>query len=201
MVKTAPDTMRSSVVQRTMSESGAQTGATVVFAAAIETVLGDDVWPLQLTLERVGVYNITMTSTLGSRSHAAKGRVLSPAFLERQWKPGQSGNPSGHAAEYGEVVRLARQLSVRAMKRLGELIESADERVAAVAANSVLDRAYGKSEVRRPEPIDDVVARLERMTDAERLEDAKRLAAQIREALDRDRRKRTIEGDASEIED
>jgi hypothetical protein len=73
--------------------------------------------------------------------------------------------------------------------------------VAAVAANSVLDRAYGKSEVRRPEPIDDVVARLERMTDAERLEDAKRLAAQIREALDRDRRKRTIEGDASEIED
>jgi hypothetical protein len=142
-----------------------------------------------------------MTSTLGSRSGARKGRVLAPAFLARQWKPGQSGNPSGHAAAYGEVVKLARQLSVRAMERLSELMESEDERVAAVAANSILDRAYGKPEVRRPEPVDDVVARLERMTDAERLEDAKRLAAQIRETLDRDRRKRTIEGDATEIED
>ena len=142
-----------------------------------------------------------MTSTLGSRSGARKGRVLAPAFLARQWKPGQSGNPRGHAAAYGEVVKLARQLSVRAMERLSELMESEDERVAAVAANSILDRAYGKPEVRRPEPVDDVVARLERMTDAERLEDAKRLAAQIRETLDRDRRKRTIEGDATEIED
>src|ERR1700681_4033900 len=104
-----------------------------------------------------------MTSTLGSRSGARKGRVLSPAFLERRWKPGQSGNPSGHAAEYGEVINLARQFSVRAMERLGELMESEDERVAAVAANSILDRAYGKPEVRRPDPADDAVARLAMM--------------------------------------
>jgi hypothetical protein len=80
------------------------------------------------------VYNMTIKSTLGSRSGARKGRVLSPAFLRRQWKPGQSGNPSGHAAEYGEVIKLARRFSVRAMERLGELMESDDERVAAVAA-------------------------------------------------------------------
>jgi len=142
-----------------------------------------------------------MTSTLGSRSGARKGRVLAPAFLARQWKPGQSGNPSGHTAEYGEVNKLARQFSVRAIERLGELMESEDERVAVVAANSILDRAYGKPEVRRPEPIDDVVARLERMTDAERLEDAKRLAARIREVLDRDRQqRRLVEGEATELE-
>ncbi len=82
-----------------------------------------------------------MSSTLGSRSPAAKQRVLSPAFLAKRWKPGQSGNPSGQTAEYGEVVALARSLSMRAIERLGELVESEDERVAAVAANAILDRA------------------------------------------------------------
>ena len=70
-----------------------------------------------------------MARALGSRSDARAGRVLSPAFLERRWKPGQSGNPSGQTAEYGEIVTLARTLSVRAIERLGELMESADERV------------------------------------------------------------------------
>src|ERR1700689_1063504 len=113
---------------------------------------------------------MTMKSTLGSRSGARKGRVLAPAFLKQRWKPGQSGNPSGHAAEYGEVNKLARQFSVRAMERLGELMESQDERVATVACNSVLDRAYGKPEVRQPEPVDDFEARLERMTPEQRME-------------------------------
>src|SRR5690348_4715751 len=82
-----------------------------------------------------------MTSTLGSRSHARKGQVLSPAFLERRWKPGQSGNPSGQTVAYGEVVRLAQSLSLRAIERLGDLMESEDERVATVACNAILDRA------------------------------------------------------------
>ena len=33
---------------------------------------------------------------------------------------------------------------MRAVERLAELMESPDERVAAVAANAILDRAYGK---------------------------------------------------------
>jgi hypothetical protein len=31
--------------------------------------------------------------------------MLSPAFLERRWKPGQSGNPSGHAARTSVLQR------------------------------------------------------------------------------------------------
>jgi hypothetical protein len=92
-----------------------------------------------------------------SQGRLCKGRVLSPAILWRQWKPGQSGNPLGHTAEYGEVNKLTRQYLVRAMERLGELMESQDERVATVACNSVLDRAYGKPEVRQPEPVDDLL--------------------------------------------
>jgi hypothetical protein len=74
---------------------------------------------------------------------------------------------------------------VRAIERLGELMESKDERVAAVACSAILDRAHGKPETRQPEPVDDMRARLERMTPEQRREDARQLAARIREQLAR----------------
>lgn len=92
-----------------------------------------------------------MSTTLGSRSTARNGKVLSPAFLNHRWKKGESGNPAGHTAEYGEVLALARSLAPRAIERLGELMESGDERVAAVACNAILDRAFGKPRERTSE--------------------------------------------------
>src|SRR5713101_5500038 len=121
--------------------------------------------------------------TLGSRSGARNERVLAPGFLERRWKPGQSGNPSGHAAEYGEVIRLARSLSIRAVERLGELMESEDERVAAVACSAVLDRAFGKPQTNRPEKEDSLAERLARMTPAERERDALELVERARRRI------------------
>jgi hypothetical protein len=41
-------------------------------------------------------------------------------------------------------MRLARAASARAVGRLIELIESSDERVATVACQAILDRAFGK---------------------------------------------------------
>src|SRR5260221_8179473 len=98
-----------------------------------------------------------MASTVGSQSDARNGRVLAPAFLQRRWKPGQSGNPSGHAAEYGEVVRLARALSNRAIERLGELMECEDPRVATLACGAILHRAFRKPQTNRPEKEDSMV--------------------------------------------
>jgi hypothetical protein len=83
---------------------------------------------------------------------ARKERMLSPEFLERRWKPGESGNPAGHSGEYGEVLRMARALAPRAIERLSELLESEDERVAAVACNALLDRAFGKPREHPPQP-------------------------------------------------
>lgn len=57
---------------------------------------------------------------------------------------GQSGNPGGRPKAEREVVDLAREASPRAIGRLVELIENRDPRVAIAAANSVLDRAFGK---------------------------------------------------------
>jgi hypothetical protein len=66
------------------------------------------------------------------------------------------------------LPKLARQAAPRAVHRLIELIDSADERVAAVACNAILDRAFG-----RPGPVkeekDDFMARLAAMTREERL--------------------------------
>jgi hypothetical protein len=99
---------------------------------------------------------------------AGKGKSVSPAFLANTWRPGQSGNPGGHSGLYGEAVKLARGLSLRAVQRLGELMESEDERVSVVACNSLLDRAFGK-----PKPVaeekDDFDARLKAMSREERL--------------------------------
>src|SRR5712691_10766571 len=91
------------------------------------------------------------TRTVRSAARTRQGRALSRAFVDKIWKPGQSGNPAGHGAEYGEVVRLARLLAPRVVERLGELIESADERVAALACNAILDRAFGKPQARPPD--------------------------------------------------
>jgi len=91
----------------------------------------------------------------------APKRQLPPALAANRWRPGQSGNPSGHSGEYGEAMRLARQAAPRAILRLMELaaldrideqgnliplhqLPEADHRVIAVAANSLLDRAFGK---------------------------------------------------------
>jgi hypothetical protein len=98
---------------------------------------------------------------------ARKGKTLSPAFLANTWRPGQSGNPGGHSGLYGEAVKLARGLSLRAVQRLGELMESEDERVSVVACNSLLDRAFGKPKA--VEEKDDMDAQLASMSREERL--------------------------------
>jgi len=100
---------------------------------------------------------------------ARKGKTLSPAFLANTWRPGHSGNPGGHSGLYGEAVKLARGLSLRAVQRLGELMESEDERVSAVACNALLDRAFGKPGLAAKEEKEGIEARLANMTREERL--------------------------------
>src|SRR5690242_4475522 len=73
-----------------------------------------------------------------------KKTVLHPVLVQKMWKPGQSGNPGGRTVEYKECVRMAKEASPRAMQRLIELMESPDERVAIMAADKIMERAWGK---------------------------------------------------------
>ena len=61
------------------------------------------------------------------------------------WKKGQSGNPGGRPKGNPEVKALAKAGSVKAIKRLIELIDSSDGRIAISASTVVLDRAWGKA--------------------------------------------------------
>jgi hypothetical protein len=98
-----------------------------------------------------------------------------------RWRPGQSGNPSGHSGEYGEAMPLARQAAPHAVRRLIELAEidqiddqgnltalstEADRRVVMVAANALIERAFGKPREYDPaqdgaEPLHRLQARVE----------------------------------------
>jgi hypothetical protein len=113
---------------------------------------------------------------------AGKGKSLSPAFLANTWRRGQSGNPGGHSGTYGEAVRVARGLSVRAVQRLSELMESEDERVSVVACNSLLDRAFGKPKPAVEEK-DDMAAKLASMSREERLAEMMRLLERMQRCL------------------
>jgi hypothetical protein len=112
----------------------------------------------------------------------APKRNLPPALAAHRWRPGQSGNPAGHSGTYGEAVKLARAAAPKAVDRLIELIDSADERVAAVASNAILDRAFGK-----PGPVkeekDDFKARLGNMTREERLALMQTMLERVRQYL------------------
>lgn len=60
------------------------------------------------------------------------------------FKKGASGNPGGRPKEAAEVKALAREYGAEAITKLVELLRGDDLRVAKAAADSLLDRAYGK---------------------------------------------------------
>jgi hypothetical protein len=91
-----------------------------------------------------------------SRGRALE-RIPSPAPL---WQKGQSGNPSGKSGFYHEAMKLARELTPAAVRRLGELAGlypdevtgewiplsklDIDPRVVSVACLGLTERTLGK---------------------------------------------------------
>src|SRR5258708_15516647 len=57
---------------------------------------------------------------------------------------GKSGNPGGRAKQFAQCQRLCREASPDAARRLIELMQSEDERVALMAADKVFERAWGR---------------------------------------------------------
>src|ERR1700738_45453 len=56
---------------------------------------------------------------------------------------GKSGNPGGRTKQFAQCQRLCREASPDAARRLIELIQSEDERVALMAADKIFERAWG----------------------------------------------------------
>jgi hypothetical protein len=64
-------------------------------------------------------------------------------LLARRWGKGESGNPGGRN-HVNEARRLAAEKTPAAMRKLVELLDSPDHRVAYMAATAILDRSMGK---------------------------------------------------------
>ena len=90
------------------------------------------------------------TVTQGKAGRAARVPVSARQLAAlRPFKPGQSGNPGGsYRARFDTVVRLAREKSIPAVKALAKILEDPNEdgRVRVVAAEAILNRAWGKRE-------------------------------------------------------
>ena len=63
-----------------------------------------------------------------------------------QFKPGQSGNPSGRPKDVGHVRDLARKHTTAAIKMLAAMMKSGEpDRTRVAAAEALLDRGWGKA--------------------------------------------------------
>ena len=60
------------------------------------------------------------------------------------WLPGRSANPGGRPGVPDAIKATLRELSPRAVERLGELLDSDDERIQLEAAKAILDRHLGR---------------------------------------------------------
>jgi len=122
---------------------------------------------------------------------AAPKRKLPPALAANRWRPGQSGKPSGHSGQYGEAIKLAQAAAPYAVRRLIELMDCEDPRVAAVACNSVLDRALGKPKAVEEEK-KGMEARLAAMTREQRLQYMQELLESVNDFLPAAQKRRRL---------
>jgi hypothetical protein len=64
-------------------------------------------------------------------------------MVATKWQPGQSGNPSGRRGEYFEALKIFRDASPRAAEIIVAHMESEDQRLSLIAAQTVQQRAWG----------------------------------------------------------
>lgn len=70
--------------------------------------------------------------------------ITTPGKWPNRWQKGVSGNPSGRAGGYGEVQKYARTYSREAIDVLVKWMRDDNPKAAILAANSLLDRGWGK---------------------------------------------------------
>ena len=86
------------------------------------------------------------------------------ALVTHQWQPGQSGNPRGvlAAPKYLDCLRICREASAKAAETMVALLEDDDSRVRLMAADKILERAWGKPREMKDEPPPDPEAEAKR---------------------------------------
>jgi hypothetical protein len=94
---------------------------------------------------------VDMLPTLPKRRSRAKGARIgkpqtNPNSLANlvKWQPGTVINPGGRTDDYLACQRICREASPTAARKLVELINDPDPRIALMAADKIVDRAWGR---------------------------------------------------------
>ena len=83
--------------------------------------------------------------SLGSKMGAVAPTPEQPVRVKGKWAPGVSGNPGGRPKDQAEVRELARSHAPEAIDTLVQIMRTSKSQVTRkLAADSLLDRAYGK---------------------------------------------------------
>lgn len=72
------------------------------------------------------------------------GEIISPRDRAGRFTPGASGNPGGRTPIPAHIREALESHTEKALAVLAELLSSDDDRVRCMAANSLLDRCFGK---------------------------------------------------------
>ena len=88
--------------------------------------------------------NLRKPPVLSEEAKARRNANLKP------FKKGFSGNPSGRPREYGEVLHAAREHSLEAVETLVLVMRNGKPGEAMMAAQALLDRAWGRPKVTSP---------------------------------------------------
>jgi hypothetical protein len=103
------------------------------------------------------------------------GRVVPPGYripkhgggMLKPFPPGSSGRPPNTSTRYSETLRIAREASPEAMRVLIQRLRDPDGRIAVVAANSIMERAWGKVREMKPEEQTKAQIDLSKLSNAE----------------------------------
>ena len=85
--------------------------------------------------------NLRKPPVLSQEAKARRNANLKP------FKKGSSGNPTGRPREYGEVLHAARDHSLEAIETLVLVMRNGKPGEAMMAAQALLDRAWGRPKV------------------------------------------------------
>jgi hypothetical protein len=88
------------------------------------------------------------TPKLGRNATRASRNLLTRPTEAAGWKPGQSGNPAGRPKAVDDVSAICRRYGPEAVERVVAAMRNPDDRIALPAAVVLLDRGYGKPNVR-----------------------------------------------------
>jgi hypothetical protein len=83
--------------------------------------------------------------------------------LLRNWQPGNQYGGK-RSSRYYETVQYAREHSMEALRALVERLYDPDGRIVVVAANSILERAFGRPKEQKPEEQEQVQLDLSSLT-------------------------------------